>query len=93
VQFFERFGGFEGVADAARPAAPRYIGLVLIAAGVLVLVVSAWQYHVALRYLWYEFEPIRGFGKAPRHTPVYAIAIGMIFVGVFAFLVVLTRAL
>ena len=27
VQFFERFGGMEGVAAAARPVLPRYIGL------------------------------------------------------------------
>jgi inner membrane protein YidH len=93
VQFFERFGGFEGVATAARPNAPRYLGLTLIAAGVLVLVVSAWQYRSLLRYLWDNYAPIRGVDKAPHHTPVYAVSIAMIFVGLFAFFAVFLRAI
>jgi len=44
VQFFQRLGGMEGVAPAARPQAPRHLGLALIGAGVLSLVISTWQY-------------------------------------------------
>jgi putative membrane protein len=93
VQFFERLGSMEGVAAASRPYAARYIGLALIATGVLTLVISAWQHRKVVLYLWSgEFAAIAGVGKAPAHTPVYLIAVTMIFVGVFAFVVVLVRA-
>jgi putative membrane protein len=91
VQFFERLNSMEGVEPATRPLAARYVGLVLIAAGVVALVLSAFQYRSAIRYLW-QFAAIAGVGKAPRSTPVYAIAIALIFIGVFAFLAVLVRA-
>jgi putative membrane protein len=51
VQFFERLPGMSGVAPAILPEAPRYLGLALIAAGVLALCVSAWQYHWMTSYL------------------------------------------
>jgi putative membrane protein len=40
VQFFERFASMQGVAPALWPQAPRYVGLGLIAAGVLALAIS-----------------------------------------------------
>jgi hypothetical protein len=44
---------------------------VLIAAGVIVLVVSAWEYRAVLRYLWHgDFSLIAGVGTAPAQTPV-----------------------
>jgi putative membrane protein len=93
VQFFERLNNIEGVDAATRPFAARYVGLVLIAAGIVALVVSAMQYRAALRYLWQgEYAAVAGIGKAPGSTPVYAIAIGLTFIGVFAFLAVLVRA-
>jgi putative membrane protein len=93
VQFFERFNAFGGVAPARQPWAPRYVGLSLMGAGVVVLLVSAWQYRAFLKYMWSEeYAPIRGWGRTPHQTPAYAIAIGMIFVGLFAFFVVLFRA-
>ena len=92
VQFFERLN-IEGADAAARPFAARYVGLVLIAAGIVALVVSGVQYRAALRYLWHgEYAAVAGIGKAPGSTPVYAIAIGLTFIGVFAFLAVLVRA-
>jgi putative membrane protein len=93
VQFFERLNNIEGVDPATRPFAARYVGLVLIAAGIVALVVSAVQYRAALRYLWHgEYAAIAGIGKAPGSTPVYAITIGLTFIGVLAFLAVLVRA-
>jgi putative membrane protein len=93
VQFFERFNAFEGVAAAGRPMASRYVGLVLIGMGIIVLLVSGWQFRSFLRYMWSdEYEAIRGWGNAPHQTPVFAVTIAMIFVGLFAFLVVLFRA-
>ena len=93
VQFFERLGSMQGVAPAEHPFAARYVGLVLIGAGIAALVISVFQYRVVIRYLWHgDFAQIAGIGKAPGHTPVYAIAIGLTLIGVFAFLTVLVRA-
>jgi putative membrane protein len=94
VQFFERLNSMQGVEPAMRPAAARYVGLVMIAAGIIALVISVLQYRAVLRYLWHgDFAQIAGVGPAPGHTPVYAIAIGLTLVGMFAFLVVFFRAL
>ena len=93
VQFFERFHSMEGVAPALRPQAPRYLGLALVAAGVIALLVSVWQYRAVVRYLLSkEFEPIAGVQEVVRHTPLYAISIVMIFIGLFAFGAVLIRS-
>ena len=93
VLFFERLNSLEGVAAASRPFAARYVGLTLIATGVIVLLVSTWQYHAVIKYLWQgDFAAIAGVRKSPGHTPVYLISIVMIFVGLFAFFVVLLRA-
>jgi putative membrane protein len=92
VQFFEHLHS-EVVAPALRPQAPRYLGLALIAAGVLVLLISIWQYRKVVRYLLSkEFEPIAGLGEVVRHTPLYAISIAIIFIGLFAFGAVFVRA-
>ena len=93
VQFFEHLHAIEGVAPALRPQAPRYLGLALIAAGVLALLISTWQYRQVVHYLWSkEFEPIAGVGDVVRMTPLYAISIAMIFIGLFAFGAVFIRA-
>jgi putative membrane protein len=93
VQFFERLNDLEGVAPAARPFAARYVGLVLIAAGVGALVVSLVQYRATLRYLWQdEFATIAGIGKAPGNTPIFAVTITLAVIGAAAFLAVLLRA-
>jgi putative membrane protein len=93
VQFFERLNNMEGVRAPTNPFSARYVGLVLIGAGIIALVISALQYRAAIRYLWHgDFAQIAGVGKAPGSTPVYAIAIGLTLIGVFAFLAVLLRA-
>jgi putative membrane protein len=94
VQFFERLNDMQGVAPAAQPFAARYVGLVLIGAGVVALVVSAVQYRATIRYLWQDdFAAIAGIGKAPGSTPVYAVTIGLMVIGLVAFLAVLVRAI
>ncbi len=91
VQFFEHLHS-EVVAPALRPQAPRYLGLSLIAAGVLALLISTWQYRKVVRYLLSkEFEPVAGL-EVVRHTPLYAISIAIIFIGLFAFGAVFIRA-
>jgi putative membrane protein len=92
VQFFERLHS-EAAVPALRPQAPRYLGLALIAAGLLVLLFSIWQYRKVVRYLLSdEFKAIAGMGEVVKHTPLYAISIAMIFIGLFAFGAVFLRA-
>jgi putative membrane protein len=93
VQFFERLGDMEGVEMATRPQAPRYLGLALIGAGVASLLISVWQYRIMINYLQSgSFEQLAGIDKTPMHTPLYAVSIALIFIGLFAFFAVLTRA-
>ncbi len=93
VQFFEHLQATAGVAPALRPQAPRYLGLALIAVGVVALFVSIWQYRSVVHYLWSkEFEPVAGLGDVVRMTPLYAVAIALIFIGLFAFGAVFIRA-
>jgi putative membrane protein len=70
----------------------------LIAAGVLALVISAWQYRLLVRYhLWSApFRPLAGIeAKAMipivAQTPLMAIVLAIIVIGVFAFGAVLLR--
>lgn len=93
VQFFDRFGEMSGVAEAARPQAPRYLGLAMIAAGVLALLISTWQYRSVLDALWGgSFRTLAGLEDKPLQTPLYLVSIVLIFIGLFAFFAVLTRA-
>ncbi|MEZ5564731.1 MAG: DUF202 domain-containing protein [Gammaproteobacteria bacterium] len=88
VQFFERVAGFANH-TAAVSNTPRYVGLFLIGAGIVVIAVSVWQYRAFLNYMWdAPFASIRVMGKVPGETPVYVISIGLIFVGLFAFVAV-----
>jgi putative membrane protein len=92
VQFFERLQQIPGSRPAAYPTAPRDLGLALIACGVLSMVISIWQYMWGIRYLWGgTFAPIAGLTPEGKHTPVIAIAILLIFIGLFAFFAVLLR--
>ena len=93
VQFFEHLHAIAGTAPGLRPEAPRYLGLALIAAGVLALLISIWQDRKVVHYLWSkEFEPVAGLGDVVRMTPLYGVAIALIFIGLFAFGAVFIRA-
>jgi putative membrane protein len=92
VQFFQRAQEFPGQNPARHPAAPWYLGLALIFCGVLALIVSIWQYHWTVRYLWSgSFAPIAGMTKEGLQTPIIAVAVLLILIGVFAFVAVLLR--
>jgi putative membrane protein len=92
VQFFERFQDMTGVAHALRPQAPRYVGLALIFAGIAALVISAWQYRELLRYMWSEnFGVLAGVEVEPHKTPIFAVTILVMLIGIAAFLAVLFR--
>jgi len=91
VQFFERMRGMEGVVPAFRPEMPRYLGLALIAAGIVGLLVSIWQYRNLLNYMFADFAPIAGVPSVASHTPLQAIAIALTVIGAFAFGAVFLR--
>jgi putative membrane protein len=74
-QFFQRFHDMQGVAPAARPEAPWYLALSLIATGILALVVSAWQYRWMIRYLWSEpYSAVRGIEGKALPTPLIPLS-------------------
>ena len=92
VQYLEHLEGTPGARAAYLPHAPRYLGLALISCGILALLVSIWQYWWSIRYLWGEpFAPIAGVTKEGMQTPVIAVAIVLLFIGLFAFFAVLLR--
>jgi len=92
VQFFEHLQQTPEAHSAYLPNVPIFLGLALIACGVLALVVAIWEYRWALNYLWGEpFTPIAGTAKKPMNTPVLAIGILLILIGLFAFFAVLFR--
>ena len=93
VQFFERMQGMPGVAAAHFPEAPRYLGLSLIFCGIMALVISIWEYHWGLRYLWGgNFAVIAGVTREGKQTPLLAVAIALVLIGLFAFFAVLLHA-
>ena len=92
VQYLEHLQQFPGARAAYLPEAPRYLGLALISCGILALVISIWQYRWSIRYLWGEpYTPLAGVTKEGKQTPVIAVAIVLIFIGLFAFFAVLLR--
>jgi putative membrane protein len=92
VQYFNHLQQIPGARPAYLPTAPEFLGLALIACGVLALVVSIWQYRWTVRYLWGgSFAPIAGITKEGMNSPVLAIAVLLIGIGFFAFFAVLFR--
>ena len=92
VQYLEHLEQTPEARAAYLPHAPRYLGLALIACGILALAISLWQYSWAIRYLWGEpYTPLAGVSKEGKHTPVIAVAIVLILIGLFAFFAVLLR--
>src|SRR5271163_4643868 len=92
VQYLEHLQEIPRARPAYLPTAPEYLGLALISCGILALVISLWQYLWAVRYLWGEpFAPLAGLTKEGMQSPVLAVAILLIFIGLFAFGAVLWR--
>ena len=92
VKYLQHLEQTPGARAAYLPDAPRYLGLALISCGILALAISIWQYQWGLRYLWGEpYTPIAGATKEGKQTPIMAVAILLIGVGLFAFFAVLFR--
>lgn len=94
VQFFHSNLISASDVPIRHPEMPRYMGLALIAAGVLALLVALWQYRAFARYLWNrDFAALAGPARAPVETPIFAVAICLLLIGCYAFLAVLIRAI
>jgi putative membrane protein len=92
VQYLEHLQQIPGSRSAYLPDAPQLLGLALISCGILALVISLWQYLWTVRYLWgVEFAAIAGMTKEAKQSPVVAVAILLILIGLFAFFAVLFR--
>jgi putative membrane protein len=92
VQYLEHLQQIPGARSAYLPDAPQFLGLALISCGILALVISLWQYWWTVRYLWSEaFAPIAGMTNEGKQSPVVAVAVVLIGIGVFAFIAVLLR--
>jgi putative membrane protein len=92
VQFFDRMQQMPDVRSALIPGAPRYLGLSLIACGIAALVISILQYWWIVRYLSDgPFAPIAGMTREGKRSPVIAVAVLLIVIGLFAFFAVLQR--
>ena len=92
VQYLNHLQRTPEARPAYLPTAPEYLGLALISCGVLALLISIWQYFWTVRYLWGgSFVQIAGMTKEGMQSPVIAIAILLICIGVFAFFAVLLR--
>src|SRR5438309_12121675 len=92
VQYLNHLQQTPAARPAYLPTAPEYLGLALISCGVLALLISLWQYFWTLRYLWGgSFSPIAGLTKEGMQSPVIAVAILLIGIGIFAFFAVWFR--
>jgi putative membrane protein len=83
-QFFEWLRKSQGAAES-HSAAPRYLGMVLLAAGIATVALAAWQYRKLVRYLWsQQFSSLAGIQNAPMHSGTFTIAIVIIVIGIVA---------
>ena len=92
VQFFDRLEQMPGVSTARFPAAARDLGLALIFSGVMVAIISLYDYRLMIHYLRSEtFVSIAGLHNEKIYTPLYATTIVLILIGIFAFFALLFR--
>ena len=78
--------------SARFPNSAWYLGLALIACGVLAAVFSLMEYRRVLRYLWSgSYAAVAGVDKEQRQTPLLVVTGVLILVGLFAFFAVLLR--
>jgi inner membrane protein YidH len=91
-QFLYRFNKTPGVEAPEYPWAPWFLGLGLIGTGLVALIISVWEYRSLVRYLWEkDFKPIAGVDEFAHHTPIVAVSVVLILIGIFAFAAVLLR--
>lgn len=92
VQYLNYLRQIPGANPAYLPRAPQFLGLALIAAGVLGLLLSIWQYRWTLRYLGSgSYAAIAGMKQDGMRSGALAAAILLLGIGLFAFCAVLLR--
>ena len=85
VQFLHRMQELPGGEKVPFPQSPLFFGFALICCGIAALIISIWQYRKTLDYLWGgNFATIAGMTKEGLHTPIMAVAVGLILIGIFA---------
>jgi len=93
VKFFEQFNQAQDVAPARYVDAPRVLGVAMILAGIVALLISIFQYREGMKYLWQEhFRVIAGIKEGhAMWTPLVAVSVILILIGLLAFLSILFR--
>lgn len=92
VQFFVRMDQMPGALSAQHPSAARNLGLAMIGCGIFALLVATWQYVWTVRYLWSgPFAQVAGLKREGMNSPLMAVTILLILIGLFAFFAVLLR--
>jgi putative membrane protein len=92
AQFFQRLPAAAPGGSHLGPEAPRNLGLVLIAAGVVSLAAFTWQYHVGTQYLRSgELKTLAPPGEKSMRSSAYLTSVTVILIGVAAFGVVFVR--
>lgn len=90
-QFMNRFSQTPGI-KPVKPWTPWILGLSLIGTGTVALTIAVWEYRLLVRYLWQkDFTPIAGVDESAHHTPIVAVSVVLILIGMFAFAAVLLR--
>jgi len=91
-QFLHRFNQTPGIKPAVEPWTPWVLSLSLIGTGIVALTIAVWEYRLLIRYLWEkDFKPIAGVDESAHHTPIVAVSVVLILIGVFAFAAVFLR--
>jgi putative membrane protein len=94
VQYLSNLHRMPGEAPPRFPDAAFYLGLALIFCGIMASVVSIREYRWMLRYLSEgSFTPIARASKEGIRTPLYAMSIVLVFIGLFTFFAVLLNFL
>lgn len=91
VQFLERLQSTPGVAPPLTHEAPRYIGLALIGSGVAGLLISVFQYRKLIAYMKRAYPTIAATDEEGVNTPLQSVALGLVVIGVCAFMAILVR--
>jgi putative membrane protein len=85
-QYLSRVRQTSGAHRVYFPYASQYSGLALIASGIISLLISIWQYSWMVSYLRDgSFSVLAGAKEAGMPTPVLAVAVFPICIGLFAF--------
>ncbi|MGB7948622.1 MAG: DUF202 domain-containing protein [Candidatus Binatia bacterium] len=91
-QFLYRLNQTPGIKPAAYSWTPWFLSLGLIGTGMVALAIAVYEYRSLVRYLWEkDFKPIAGVDEFRHHTPVVAVSVVLILIGIFAFVAVLFR--